>query len=312
MPNIDFRDPTWKIASALSGNLSAFLSDLMIIRYLNQLLPSSIDPALGPMKRGVEMKIRRLSAKEKAIAKRWAAEEDVQERVAELDDIAKTVTRIAMLTHRIPKFVREMSLVYLVASFEDSLASDLGIVFAQRPECMKSASKTLTYEDVFGADNLDVIKEKTVEKEVAEIMGNNIDLIGTRLSERFNIDLRKTPRWDAFAECFYRRNILIHNAGYVNEKYRSMTKYKGKSRRLDVTKDYLEGATGIFEEYANLVWKKFHHKFCRNQPEITVELLLGVSHEKFIKLLDDPSLVYKIGAKDAPGLSAYHTTSSHP
>ena len=49
-------------------------------------------------------------------------------------------------------------------------------------------------------------------------------------------------------ERFYRRNIIIHNNGIVNEKYREKTGYKGKDEILDVSEEYLNKSLKLFQD----------------------------------------------------------------
>jgi hypothetical protein len=161
-----------------------------------------------------------------------------------------------------------MSLVYLVAQFEQCLGTTLRIIFTNKPETMKS-KKQVPYEEIFNSRKLEDIREKIIEREISSIINQDIEDINNYLHERFSLDLSKNKDWKKFKECFYRRNIVIHNNCYPNPVYRKKTGYSGKHERLSITKEYLTMSITLFEKYSKLIGDFFTKKFGHIQASRT-------------------------------------------
>src|SRR3989304_1733910 len=62
--------------------------------------------------------------------------------------------------------VRNMSLVYLVAVFENFIQRVLLISFRKRPETLRTCQKNLNYEELLKFSNIDEVREGIIEKEI--------------------------------------------------------------------------------------------------------------------------------------------------
>ena len=158
-------------------------------------------------------------------------------------------------------FIREMSLVFLVAEFESFLRKSLEITFQRKPEILSSKQKSITYEDLLKVENLKEARKKIIEKELSEILSQDIEEIGQFLNKKFKIHITQPPAWELFKERFYRRNIIVHNSGQIDRVYRLKTQYKGEETRLFVSQDYLRESLKIFESIGLLISAGFFEIF---------------------------------------------------
>ena len=174
------------------------------------------------------------------------------------------VARILLTLPRIYVFdglVREMFLVYLITLFESYLENILRITFEKRPECL-SSSKTITFEEVVANLKSNEVLNALIEKEIKEVLGKDIEKINEYFQNKFKITISEfVSDWNEFKERFYRRNILSHNLGVINEKYRSKTGYKGKDKRLTVSEDYLDKSFELFSLMNRKIMGAFYGKF---------------------------------------------------
>jgi hypothetical protein len=164
--------------------------------------------------------------------------------------------------------IREMSLVYLVAVFENFLQKTLAFSFRKKHDALKTCQKNLSYEEILKFDDIDAIKEAVIEKEIM-IVNEDIEVVREYIKKKFGIDISKindeytkeiedyTKRslklgsfepvnWNNFKERFYRRNIIIHNLGMPNKLYKQKTGYQGKNEALEVSMEYLLESINIF------------------------------------------------------------------
>jgi hypothetical protein len=162
------------------------------------------------------------------------------------------------LTVKAPEFIKEMSIVYLVTSFEDFLASVLKSHFLNRPKSLNS-NKQMTNAEILSCKNLNELTKRIIDKELSDVFYASIDGINNYLKNKFRFRLDKQKEWREFREVFYRRNIIIHNDGFPNDEYNSKTGHKGVEK-LKIDNDYLAKSFEVFFFYSKLVAKKFYDK----------------------------------------------------
>jgi hypothetical protein len=164
----------------------------------------------------------------------------------------------------LPPFIREMTFVYLIAKFEDFISKQFRIVFTRIPEILKTKEKSVAYNRLFDASNLDELKDDIIEQEIRKIMMKDIDEIRKDLKHFLNIDLKlDTDNWNALRECFQRRNILLHNNKKINLVYRQKTGYDGTQEYLSVDKEYLTNVIKLFEECCNRITDRLLQNFSK-------------------------------------------------
>ncbi len=161
-------------------------------------------------------------------------------------------------------FIGDMSLVYLISTFESSLESMLSAIFYHRPEILNSSKKNLTYEEILICKDIDELKEKIIEREVESIIRDDIDIIRKYLVNNLKLDFTAGKfDWPKFEEFFYRRHTIIHNEGFPDSKYKIKTGYSGSPDKLRIDKEYLEGSFQIFEKCSEIIRKSAYDKFAR-------------------------------------------------
>lgn len=72
------------------------------------------------------------------------------------------------LTVRAPEFIKEMSIVYLVTSFEAFLATVLKSNFLKNPTSLKS-KKQMANEAILSCKNLEEVIKKILDKELLDV-----------------------------------------------------------------------------------------------------------------------------------------------
>jgi len=165
------------------------------------------------------------------------------------------------MTYLFDGLVREMCLVYLITIFESLLENVLRITFERLPQCL-SSSKTVTFEEVVANLKSNGILSVLINREIDEILRSDINKIEKYFLERFKMKMSTfVPDWSGFKERFYRRNIILHNSGIVNEDYKRKTGYEGEEKRLAVSENYLDESFQLFRLMSRRIFGEFCRKF---------------------------------------------------
>jgi hypothetical protein len=180
------------------------------------------------------------------------------------DETRKLLMRFAdglIFENRGTMFIRDMSLVYLIAAYESFLEKILSILFERRPETLKSTRKGLTTEELIMCKDIGTAIRRISEREVELVIHQDVEETRMYFKDRLGVDLRQFTNWREFSERFYRRNIIVHNSGMTNEIYRRKAGYKGKDKRMDVSQAYLTESIQLFESAAKEISEHFQAKF---------------------------------------------------
>lgn len=254
------------------------LNDLFILRELNNQLPKSIEQLINRRQRKFKEKVGRLDKKTREEYIKLgdflekAAQEATSRRkpkklsmsISVSDKIGKLFKEFLdtfQFSTRFNKFIRDMSLVYLIAEFESFLQGVLTIAFQKKPEALTSSQKSITFEELMKFNDINNVKQRIVEKEALSVINQDIEDVNDYFKQKFNTDLSQfTTNWKKFKERFYRRNIIIHNSGMINMIYRAKTGYKGKSRRLIVSRNYLKDSIKLFQNMGFNISEHFSNK----------------------------------------------------
>jgi len=164
-------------------------------------------------------------------------------------------------------FIRNMSLVYLVALFENYLSKVLQITMQNEPRILMTSQKSITVEDLLKLDNIEDVRKQVIDKEIADIVNEDLDKLAKYFEEKFKLKLAEVSDWSQFKERFYRRNIIVHNSGYTNKLYRQKTGYKGKNKKMDVSERYLQYSINLFGKWAMGISMFLTQKFLRSDSQ---------------------------------------------
>lgn len=270
---MDYSSPFFEAYTQLTN-------ETFILKELNSELPQSIKEGKRKREKDIREKMASLDQKTRARVKT-----DINELVAFVDkslkstrskktprsptlavkgrsaDIFWDLACSVMLPLHFDKFIRDMSLVYLVAEFESFLRNVLEISFGKKPEILSSSRKTIRYEEIVKFKKIGDVKEQIIEREILSIINKDVENINEYFEEKFNVQLSLFPSWKEFKERFYRRNIIVHNSGMTNKLYRLKTGYKGKDKQMTVSQQYLEESIRLFEQMGLHIAEQLYDKF---------------------------------------------------
>jgi hypothetical protein len=259
------------LSGALHSSYQHFLNDVKILEDINVILPGASDAHSEKRLNEIHKRMEALDEEGKKQIRSF-----IEFRPKNLKDIKskkadKPILRIvhkeaavllnqivnhSILSFRIPALIREMSLVYLVISFEEFVAININNTFSTL-QGMISPGKTLEFEDIRDCRSKREIVDLMIEKEIDDIVHHGIDNTADRLSSILHFDLRKKPEWDKFREVFYRRNLYVHHYGSPNLTYRKKINPIVQPGRLQIDKQYLDEAYRLFRLFAKNVDEGF-------------------------------------------------------
>lgn len=263
------RRTRFTLANSIRANHGHLMNDIKILEHINVILPQASDRYSQTQLSDLRKKIQYLDKKGKREMVRFVDhfrthEDKVGEKVflkhPETAEIVSQLCFLSILEKRIPMFIREMSLLYLVISFEEFLRIIIRNIFVHRPESLKSIRKTMPFKDILERSKRDNVIQMA-DIEVDDIMRLNIDQIARRLDDIFSFKLNKEPEWNKFKEVFYRRNCYVHNFGYPNESYVLTFKPRTQNGKLPIDKPYLDEAYRVFRLFVTTIEERFHRQF---------------------------------------------------
>ena len=246
-----------------------FRTDLRMLEWLNMRLPKAITRIVNKerivlrqkagqhqIKRLIDLLDESLKLLEKPVGSKSSIQFS--------DETVKLLMKFAeqkMFENRGTMFIRDMSLVYLIATYEIFLGEILSILFEGRPEALKSTCKELTTEELIMCKDIRTVIRRISEREVELVIHQDVEETRMYFKDRLGVDLRQFTNWREFSERFYRRNIIVHNSGMTNEIYRRKTGYKGKDKHIGVSQAYLIESIQLFESTAKKISEHFQLKF---------------------------------------------------
>ncbi len=183
----------------------------------------------------------------------------------EIGDLKFDAAKTLVLTNRMKTFIPEMSLVYLVAQFNDFLAETLRITLSRQPAILKASRKQVAVEDVMEFNSLDDLKAHVIDQEIQDVLYRDIEDAKRSIARRYAVDIGVFDGWEDFKERLYRRNIIMHNAGRPNAVYRRRTGYVGSDDQLTVSEDYMIESFDLFAKAVNHIHGSFVTKFAPDE-----------------------------------------------
>ena len=98
----------------------------------------------------------------------------------------------------------------------------------------------MTYERIADHKSLTTLWSAIARAEVDALGFGSIDEVAAAIDRRLNVSLSSYDKWSSIRERSYRRNLIVHNAGRINDIYR---KKVGVSRLEPSTgPDYIKSA----------------------------------------------------------------------
>lgn len=236
-----------EVVSEKDAYLWAFISiksELDIVENLNEQLPRFFRPKDSVNAVEIQSALARLETVIQKVERDGL--KNAYAGLSEEDRIQKLIFE-SIVRMKGNSIIRDMSLVYIVAIFEDFLQKILRISFKRKPELLMTCQKNVTYEELLQYDDINNARDGIIEKEI-EIVNEDVEVVRQYINRKFNVDISRFVDWKEFKERFYRRNILVHNSGIPNKTYRLKTGCKDGSKRLTVSMDYLKTSIALFVE----------------------------------------------------------------
>jgi hypothetical protein len=121
-----------------------------------------------------------------------------------------------------PGMLVEMAFIHLIAAFEAFLSDLLRAVLVHRPEMLKS-DKRVTFEEVIDADSKDELISRLADREIGSLTYASFRKQASYIEERFGPVLQlSSEELGDLAEAYARRNVLLHNAGVVDQRFKDL------------------------------------------------------------------------------------------
>jgi len=158
-------------------------------------------------------------------------------------------------------FIREMSLVFLTAKFEDFFGQAIWWAVRKKPEILMTKQKTFTYEEILRYPDKERLLDAMVSRELDRVVDEGIDGVQDYLLMKFGLDITQVRGWAEFREVLYRRNLVVHNNCMPNDTYRLKTGYNGPDQRLEITQEYVSEAIDLTNTFARAISEAVDKKF---------------------------------------------------
>lgn len=158
----------------------------------------------------------------------------------------------ALAPHKKRAFLAEMALAYLISHLEAFIKEYMLQVLILHPQMLRS-SNTLTFEEAANFTSITALRAGMAEKEVENLGYGSIDDVAQYFKKKLNISLSDFQGWEQLRETVYRRNLIVHNQGRVNEIYRKKVSYRGKSTKLSTSMEYVLTASSLMLYFLTFV-----------------------------------------------------------
>jgi hypothetical protein len=267
------RDSKQTVSERYDFILTQVKRDIDIVKQLNKVASKSFDEDYNNFSKQTKEKMKNFSANEKNQYLRYIKllkkqkKKDFKKGYVKLSpEVTKIIYEMFKsfyFFNRFKSIMGEMSLVYIVSLFGEYLKDVFLFTLRIEPNILKSSSKTFKLSELIQIKDIEELKNEIVEKEVSREIENGINGMQSFALDKFKIDFKDYVKFKKVEEIFARRNIIIHNRGYPNKRYKERTNYIGKHKRLNVTENYLSVSLNTLELFANFVNDKFKLKFSK-------------------------------------------------
>ena len=151
-----------------------------------------------------------------------------------------------------------MCLSHLV-SHQEAFFKDYLYTLLTHKRAMLKSGASITYERIASHKTLRALWSAIAQTEVDALGHGSIDDLAVAIQKRLNLSLPSYENWPSIREHSYRRNIIVHNGGRVNDIYR----LKVGANRIEPSTDlnYIKGAAenvlGLIDYLHGEVCRKF-------------------------------------------------------
>ncbi len=166
-------------------------------------------------------------------------------------------------------FLAEMSLSYLIAYQEAFVKDYLFQLLIHKHQLLRSGV-AITSEKIADHRSMRALWSTLAQKEVDSLGYGGIDDVASFFSKKLNIELSSYSNWGALREHSYRRNLIIHNNGRINDAYRKKTGTKQKVGRLETNIPYVISAVNNITGFISYIHASVASKFKLRKKNITI------------------------------------------
>lgn len=145
------------------------------------------------------------------------------------------------------------ALMSLVVYFEGMIADIFKYLLNKNPDSVIN-NKQLTFKEIKELGSIENSIEYLIEKEIESITRGDYNTWCNELKKRFSFELKSCEEEnDIVNEIVKRRNLYVHNNGYVNNIYlktvnNKFTEGLKKGQIIDVDIDYIENAIRVLKK----------------------------------------------------------------
>ena len=176
-----------------------------------------------------------------------------------------------------PELVQKLAFINIVSHFEVFFQEITWLVLRINWKAFSTSDrKSLTYKNIFQFDSHKSLLDNIISKEVQDFTYKKIRIHIEELKEKYNYsahefigydnsEKEKEKRLLQLEEIFETRNIILHNRGYVNEKYLKVitnTDYKiGDQRKID--HEYFTESSTFLVVLGSHILNSFNEKYLK-------------------------------------------------
>jgi hypothetical protein len=159
-------------------------------------------------------------------------------------------------------FLSEMALVYLVSKMESFIKDYTLELLLLRPSMLRSGA-SMAYEEMLSYNSMKALRRAIAQREVDALGYGSVDDVATYYQKKLNIEFSKFPGWLALREQTYRRNLIVHNKGRVNDLYRKKVQVSSGGSHVRTDMPYVESAVENILGFIEFFHQSVHQKFNR-------------------------------------------------
>lgn len=211
----------------------AILLDL----YLSLKVDGKVDSKLESyMQRFVE--IKSIDTENKSVIYNWKKTSDLKGKVLNVEQSKKMVAKYQETIDT----MYDNLLISIMIKFENIITDIFRNIITKYTDVYLN-NKNVKYTDILKVKDIEEMKKKVIDEEIENIMRQNIFEWIKILKDKHSVKIdTENSYFKQFIEAYYRRNILVHNHGIINDDYifglkkadiEFKEEYKGKRMIID-------------------------------------------------------------------------------
>lgn len=165
-------------------------------------------------------------------------------------------------------FLADMALVYLVSQLEAFCKDYLFQVLIRHPVMLRSGA-SMAIDEIAKYKSITQLWRGVAEREVESLGYGSIDDVGIYFQKKLSIDVCSFKKWDEMREHVFRRNIIVHNKGRINETYKR--KIKGNHAHHSTDMEYVKKAASNILEFLEFIHSAVVLKFDNKKMKTSVK-----------------------------------------